>query len=224
MKGCVVHPSLLASTALVFFLTATASAQPPPNPCAFTGDLRNTHATLISIGEKVHKAYEADIHIHHTSMRSPYIHIERTWSYVNERTNPLLDHLTDLQVALNSSAKNYKKQSALDLIAAYQLALGQIFDYAHQIVYYERTQNTVGKLYTPKENAFLPAIESINYGTFLQRTLAEGDTFANDQFTEKSTLLTDALLSLRLPEYRYARFCHTTFPDNIITTVEDTSR
>jgi hypothetical protein len=38
------------------------------------------------------------------------------------------------------------------------------------------------------------------------------------------TLFTDAVVAVKFPEFRYAKFCHTTFPNDISMIVGDVSQ
>jgi hypothetical protein len=205
------------------FFPSTAAADPMGQQCRFSVPLHDTHVELIKLGRIIRRADETVVRLHHTSIRYGYVSIERAWSYINANTDPMLDRLTDLQIALDSAAGDEKKHVAGDLIVAYQHAADQLFDYAHEIVYDERTENAASKFLGTRYGPISTLGIALGFGVVQNPTRTEGNGLAHDQLTEKSTLFTDALLSLRLPEYRYARFCHTAFSDDIKETVDATT-
>jgi hypothetical protein len=214
----------IAMIAISTIAPAAATKHAQPNPCAFSESMRDVHTSFIKISETIRGADITDVRLHHTSRSAPYRQVERAWAYVTEHNDPLLDHLTDLQIALDTANDDDKKLAALDLISAYQNALTQMYDYAHLVTAYERTENALSKFYSRRAKGYIQWGSGANFGVVGDVTRTGGDNATRDLLTEKSTLFTDALLSIKLPEYRYARFCHTTFPDDVFMLVGDAAQ
>jgi hypothetical protein len=225
MKGFVVLRSRLTKGMICAFfgvvlivsaIDAASAQKSPPNPCALAASMRDMHASFIKVSEIVHGANVTVDRIHHTGRSAPYKNVEKAWDYIKEHNDPLLDHLTDLQMALDTAREGRQKQAALNLIAAYQTSLSQMYDYAHYVVADERTENALSKFFTRRNgNGYSPWGQGINQGVVGDVARSNADSAAKDLLTEKMTLFTDALLAVKLPEYRYARFCRTKFPDDI---------
>jgi hypothetical protein len=174
------------------------------NPCALNSDFLNLHDTLIDLGQTAIDVGDEAHHLHHTSLSGPYRKIEDLSSEITTRAWPQLVRLTNMQVAIDSAPESSKlesnkKQAALNLINAYQIALMQITDYTHAAVYYEHSENALSFNY---RNAYL------DYGVTRLAPQMVGDNVALFSFDTQFTEAKDALRLLDFPEHRYSLFCH----------------
>jgi len=168
------------------------------DPCALENRFSAVRATIVKLDAEAKDAAETAERLHHTSLRRPYKRVENDWLDVLAHTDPALETLSDVPVALEDAEDSEKKKTALDLEAAYQGSLRHILNYAHWAVYDERAENLASMNLSPN----VPTFGALRDSTKSSQSIAVRQ-FLEARFTEPG----NAVLSITVPESRFSRAC-----------------
>jgi hypothetical protein len=168
------------------------------DPCALEHRFAAVRATIMKLDAEAIDAAETAKRLHHTSLWRPYKRVEKDWFDVLAHTDPALETLSDVPVALDDASDSGKKRAALDLDAAYQGSLRHILNYAHWAVYDERAENLASVNLSPN----VPAFGALRDSTKSSQSIAVRQ-FLEARLTEPG----NAALSIQIPESRFGRLC-----------------
>lgn len=180
------------------------------NPCLLAQPLLEWRAQTFKMGKLASDAGNTALRLRSTRRSRPYKYIEKTWFEISRNIDPTLDALTDVPLQLYQAPDTRQKESAIDLASAYQTALQQILDYTHSALYYERMENSLGVQWLRSNTAL--HLGSVSTGVANDVSKSAADTISRNQFDGKFLEVYNALLATKLPEHRYAKYCHVAFP------------
>lgn len=175
---------------------------PVSNPCLLSDNLMRIHDHIALLGERSQDAGNIARRMKASSLRRPYQLIDRAWRGVWTQSQPVLDTLSQLPIALEDTPDSFEKEAALDLAADYQNAVTRIVDFAHVAEFYRDTHNAVSWNFRPG---------LLGFGTHAEGTRSGMDNNASNQLEQRFTEVNDAFRSLKLPEYRYGKLCRIAF-------------
>lgn len=168
------------------------------DPCALERRFSAVRATIGKLDAEAIDAAEGAKRLHHTSLWRPYKRTEQDWFDVLARTDPALERLSDMSLALENARDSEKKKAALDLDGAYQGSLRHILNYAHWAVYDERAENLTSANLRPD----VPTFGALRDSTKSSQSIAVRQ-FLDARLTEP----VNAVLSLKIPESHFAQAC-----------------
>jgi hypothetical protein len=166
--------------------------------CALEHRFADVHAVIMRLNREAVEAADTAERLHRTSFWRPYKRVEHGWHDVAARTEPTLELLSNMDVALDDVRDGEKKRAAEMLLAAYHGALLHILNYAHWAVYDERVENMASANLRPTSPTF---------GQIHDPTKASQVIFGRLMLDARLTSPRNVVFMVRTPEYRYAAVC-----------------
>jgi len=216
---------------LAFMNAAPASAS---GACRFSGAFMRIHATVSRMDKEVGEADTTVRRLYHTTLRRGYKRVENTWDDMRKIGGPILDALTNMEVSLDFTPDSDKTQATKALIASYQNAVHHLLDYAHAVIYYERTENSL-RTYMWRRQYLSWGVGSdpnrVRTDDMALYLLDESATESSSAFMEARPIkrasatpwsspaggLLDAVFALKIEEHHYAAVCGAPFSAPILT-------
>jgi hypothetical protein len=192
---------LSATIAFLISLISAASASPVipiSNPCALTESFQSIHMKIDRLTKEANDMGNTAERLHHTSRWRPYRRIEVEWSDIHAHVLALLIELSDFPIALDTTRDNQRKQTAENLILAYQNTLENIITYASIALYLEHTENDL---------ATNTASEFLEFGSTKMEVPQTYNAIAKNHFVAHFATVDNAARSLTIPERHYYTLC-----------------